>query len=238
MGVGNKEVTFFVNVYRDFALAQDSLFRVRTHFPESRVIVVSDGDPDPRYAALAAALGLEYHQGERLIPVQKGGAIVQRMLGLFLLKPSASLIKIDTDTRVHRRLRWLPDGVCVFGSLEHQTSGDVESLSPPNVQGGCIGITLGAAHILHESGIFSSPRLCDALSTWASCRDMVARVKGAGLVSDDFLMRYGCAELGIPMRSYSEVDSRWRNPVHNETLQYAITHPHKLCLLCQHSVIP
>src|SRR5262249_44058057 len=149
---------------------------------------------------------------------------------LFLLEPSACLIKLDTDTWVHRRFRWLPSGPCVFGTLEHRTNKYGEPLAPPNVQGGCLGLTLAAARRLSESAVFSSPRLRDPYETWARCRDMAERA-AAGYVSFDFLVRYGCGELGIPAVEFSEVRSLWRGNVENPDLKYAATHPHKSAAL-------
>ena len=224
--VSDEDVTFFINVYRDYALARRCLRRIRTHYPASRIVVVSDGDHEPRYLGLAAELNLAYSEGERLYLVARGGALVQRMLDLFLAAPSAWLVKIDTDTLVHRRFRWLPAGDCVFGTLEHRTHKYAETLQPPNVQGGCLGLTLAAARRLRESGVFASPRLSDPQATWARCRDMAER-SAAGYVSFDFLLRYGCGELAIPAVEFDEVRSLWRGRADNPGLKYAATHPHK-----------
>jgi len=221
-----EDITFFLNVYRDFALARRCLLRVRAHYPASRIVVVSDGDHDPRYLALAAELNLAYSVGERLYLLSRGGALVQRMLDLFLAHPSACLLKLDTDTLVHRRFRWLPAGDSVFGTLEHRTNKYGEPLQPPNVQGGCLGLTLAAARRLRESEVFASSRLNEPRSTWACCRDMAERV-AAGYVSFDFLVRYGCSELAIPAVEFDEVRSLWRGRVDNPGLRYAATHPHK-----------
>jgi len=228
--VPDGDITFFLNVYRDFALARRCLRRLRVHYPRSRVLVVSDGDRDPRYRVLASELGLAYSEGERLYLRTCNGGLVQRMLDLFLAEPSACLIKLDTDTLVHRRFRWLPSGACVFGTLEHRTNKYGERLEPPNVQGGCLGLTLAAARRLSESAVFSSPRLSDPHETWARCRDMAERV-AAGYVSFDFLVRYGCSELGIPAVEFDEVRSLWRGRVANPGLRYAATHPHKSAAL-------
>lgn len=219
-------ITFFLNVYRDYALARRCLLALRAHYPASRIVVVSDGDHEPRYLTLAAQLNLAYTEGERLYLLARRGALVDRMLDLFLVQPSACLIKLDTDTLVHRRFRWLPEGACVFGTLEHRTHKYGEPLQPPSVQGGCLGLTLAAARRLRESEVFGSPRLDDPRSTWARCRDMAERV-AAGYVSFDFLVRYGCSELAIPAVEFDEVRSLWRGRVDNPGLRYAATHPHK-----------
>lgn len=219
-------LTFHVQVYRDHWLAQRCLARVRALFPGARLLLVSDGDPDPRWARLAARHAAEYVRGERLYALQHGGAIVQRMLDLFVQAPTPWLLRIDTDTRVHRRFRWLPDGLCLFGTLEHRTHGYGEALVPPCVQGGFIGITRAAAERLHGSGLFSSPRLRDHGATWADTRDTRERARH-GRVSFDHLVRYGARQLDITLVEFDEVRSVWRGRIDNRGLRYAATHPHK-----------
>jgi hypothetical protein len=225
--IDDPDLTFFMNVYRDFALAQRSISAVRLHYPKARLVVVSDGDDDRRYEELGRTLAFEYVKGERLIGVEHGGAFVDRMLRLFLKQPTPYLLKIDTDTIVHRRLRSLPTDTCVFGTLEHYTAGLGEALDPPNVQGGCIGLTVDAARLLADAGVFSAAELLDPFSTWALCTDMIFRVRRRGLVSDDFLLRYGCAKLSIVPVESPEIHSLWWGCIENPGLRYAITHPHK-----------
>jgi hypothetical protein len=225
-GPQDHEITFFMYTYRDYDLGRECLRRLRAHYPEARLIVRSDGHHEPRYSALARGLRFDYREGPRLFGVECGGALVQAMLDAYLDEPTAWLIRIDTDSRVHRRLRWLPEEDCVFGTLEHFSQVSREALDPPNVQGGCLGLTLGAARALRASRVFEDPALLDPRSTWAVCRDIVLRAE-SGLVSFDFLVRYGCMRVGVPVREHPEVRSVWRGNVDNRDSKYAITHPHK-----------
>jgi hypothetical protein len=220
------DLTFFLQVYRDHGLARACLTGLRRVFPAARVILVSDGDDDPRHAALAGRCGAEYVRGERLSAVRRGGQVVQRMLDLFLQRPSPWLFRIDTDTRVHRRFRWLPAGTCVFGTLEHETQAHHEPLDPPCVQGGCIGFTRSAVELLASSRVFASPALEDWAGTWATSRDARERARN-GRVSFDHLVRWGYRELALPPRDFAEVRCVWRGRVPNPGLRYAVTHPHK-----------
>jgi len=158
--------------------------------------------------------------------VQHGGQIVQRMLDVFLERPVGWLLRIDTDTRVHRRFRFLPQGTCVFGTLEHRTATHREPLDPPVVHGGCLGFTRAAAARLQASRVFLDPRLSDWRGTWATTTDARERATN-GRVSFDHLVRWGCRELGLELREFAEVRSLWRTPVLNPGLRYAATHPHK-----------
>lgn len=220
------ELTFCLQVFRDHALARACLASVRGAYPGARVVLVSDGDDDPRWPRLAARHGAEYVRGERLYAVACGGCIVARLLELHLERPSAWLFRIDTDTRVHRRFRYLPRGCCVFGTLEHHTYAHREPLVPPVVQGGCMGFTLEAVERLHASRVFDSPALRDPAASWADTRDARERARG-GRVSFDHLVRHGCRQTGVELREFDEVRSRWRGRVPNPGLRHAVTHPHK-----------
>ncbi len=222
----DEELTFCLQVWRDLGLARACLLRLRRHYPGARVVLVTDGDDDPRWPALCARHDAEYVRGERLFEVARGGAIVQRLLELHLRRPTPWLLRIDTDTRVQRRFRALPSGACVFGTLERRTLAHGELLDPPLVQGGCLGFTLQAVERLHAEGVFLSPRLIDWAATWADTRDARERARG-GRVSFDHLVRWGCREAGIEPRAHDEVFSVWRGTPRNPGLRYAVTHPHK-----------
>ncbi|MEJ7711478.1 MAG: hypothetical protein WKF84_16830 [Pyrinomonadaceae bacterium] len=147
----DEDLTFYVQIYKDYLYAEACLRHLRRHYRRSRVIIISDGDDDPRYEQLAERYQADYTAGEALYPVENGGKMIQRMLDAFLTKPSSYFIKIDTDTRVHRRFRYLPKGRCVFGTLEWETSRGQAKLDFPNVQGGCTGFTLESAREIAES---------------------------------------------------------------------------------------
>lgn len=221
------ELTFFLQVWRDHGPACDCLGRLRRVFPGARLVLVSDGDDDPRWPRLAARHAAEYVRGERLYALARGGRIVQRMLELHLARPTPWLFRLDTDTRVHRRFNRLPAGTCVFGTLERATLAHGEPLDPPCVQGGCIGFTLPAVRRLAESGLLLAPELGRAhAATWADTGDTRERARH-GRVSFDHLVRYACRELRIEPREFDEVRSLWRGRVPNPGLRYAVTHPHK-----------
>jgi colanic acid/amylovoran biosynthesis glycosyltransferase len=221
------DLTFFMLVYRDFPLANRSLARLRRHFPAARVVVRSDGDDDPRHEQLIARYGVEYHREPRLFPVENGGAIVARMLQIYLEHPTRYLIKLDTDTVVHRRFRHLPTRDALFGTLQGGRGWR-------SIQGGCMGLTRSVAERILGSGLLCSEdlehpeRRRDLSPYW---RILARRAERVGLVSFDWSLAWVASETGIPQLGFSEVQSRARTGVDNRDLRYALTHPGRAVLM-------
>jgi hypothetical protein len=138
------------------------------------------------------------------------------------------LFKIDPDTRIWRRLTTLPCFSSVFGTLETVTENHRDAIAPPpNVQGGCIGMTRDAAAAMLASGLIDE-ELCVThyAHTWARCSDMRA-CASRGSCCDDFIISWAAHAVGVPIVGAAEIASRWRRTVSNGDLRYAITHPHK-----------
>lgn len=213
------DLTFYLQVCRDYQRAEWCLENLRRHFTQSRVIVISDGDSDRRYAAFIDRYRVEYHVGEELYPLQNGGRIIERMLGCWGAN-TAYLFKLDTDTLIHRRFRWLPgEDLAVFGN------------GLPT-QGGCIGFTRAAGARLLESCLLADPILTRPERSWAVLADgtlnkaVLQIVRRDGRVCTDWLIGWCCRQLGIPQTHFTEVFSQWREPVPH-SLDVAISHPHK-----------
>ena len=102
------DLTFLIGIYHDRKRAEGALSRLRTHFPQARVIVRSDGDVDPKNRELLARFDVDYREEERLYPIENGGAMIARMLSLFLEKPTRYLLKMDSDIAIYRRFKFLP----------------------------------------------------------------------------------------------------------------------------------
>lgn len=222
----DQDLTFYLQVYRDQREAQWCLRNLRKHFPRAQVLMISDGDDDPRWNAIAQRFGARYVAGQRLYATEHGGRMIQRMLDLYNENPTPYLIKIDTDTWVHRRLTHLPTGCKVFGTLEWTTWADGEPLGFPNVQGGFVGYTREAAQLIRSSRLLISNRLQDYASTYADVEEIRRRAE-RGMVSSDFLTRYACKCLGIDCVEFDDVKSQYRGWVPETDGQFAFTHPHK-----------
>ena len=222
------DLTFYLQAYHDVESARRCLPSVRRHYPRSRLILLTDGDDDPRFDRLARRHRAELRRGERLYGVEHGGRMVQRMFEVFLEKPSDFLLKIDTDTRVHRRFRYLPGGHAIYGTLEWVTAGCGTTLEFPNVQGGCAVFALEAARRIADSGILLSDELLDYAATYADTRDIIDRARDTGIISTDHVTRWACRRLAIMPVEFEEVRSLYRGTFGKNGDGFAVTHPHKL----------
>ena len=215
------DLTFYLNVYHDLDLLPGCLSQLRQVYPQSRLILRSDGDPDSAIAEMAQKYNGECYYGERLMGIEKGGEIVHEMLRLFLIHKTAYLFKIDPDTRIVRPFTALPDHGCVFGTLQHQ--GELFS-----IQGGCLGFTLDAAQTFYSSQFFLDPALTKRPPPWVITKDLARRPMQLALTSIDWVVGWACKKMGVELVDWPEIMSEWQVTPENEDLRYAVTHPHKL----------
>lgn len=220
----DEDLTFFMVVFRNFELAAATLQELRDHFPGSRVVVRSDGDPDPRYSVLNSRYELDYRSEERLFPARHGAAAVQRMFEIYLEQPTDYLFKIDPDTEIHRRFRYLPAESSMFGTVQ----GAPDYLS---IQGGCLGFTRDAAERMVNSRLLLllNRILRDKRADWPSHLARFAkRARETGLASFDWSLGWVADEIGIPLIDFLEVYCTYGRVVSvpvEEKDTYAVTHP-------------
>ena len=218
---GDEDLTFFAQVYKNYDAAAECLGDLRKHYPASRVILRSDGDTDPRFPTLAERNEAELHCESRLFGIENGGAVIERMLVLFLKKPTRYLFKIDPDTVIHRRFRYLPVRSGLFGTL--QTASET-----PSIQGGCMGFTRDAAEQILQSEMLLDSRLREPdkfINVSPYFVRMTDRANRCGLASFDWIVPWVASELGIPIYPFDEVNSGWRQAPENPNQRYAVTHP-------------
>lgn len=222
--------TFICNAYRDFFQLSLNLPELRRYYPNERIVIISDGDPDSRYADLAAKFTCEFLAGERLYSLECGAKIIARLLTVFLAAPGDYLVKFDTDTRFFRRFSLDPPGAssgCIWGAFGVRY-----------LQGGCRLLSRDGASKLIDSGVLTGTRYFD-LESW--CPPVAEEFyKRSGKVSEDFILRDALLEAGIDICDHPEVFSvgnvkRWRamdpqtlRRVINTNRRYSVTHPWKL----------
>ena len=222
------DVAFGIQVFKSYDQLSWCLPHLREHYPSSRVTIIGDGD-GVNYRILAGKWNCDYVVGQHLMRLESGHRYVRRLLACLLSGPERYLFRLDPDALVWRRFTSLPRFSCMFGTIETLSEAHLDEVAfPPNLQGGCIGLTRDVASEILGSRLLTR-RNCSiaAESTWARCRDMQMTVN-RGAVSDDFLLTWAAGELGIPIVDSPEIRSRWRRTPSNDNRRYAVTHPHKL----------
>jgi hypothetical protein len=224
----DKDITFLMQVYKNYELALPALKLLRLSYPKSRLIVISDGDPDSRYKDFIALFNAEYFEQERLYTIENGGRGLHRWLEYYMLKPSRYLIKIDPDTRIDRRFAYLPIplGCDIFGMLQNYR----------NPQGGCVVFTFKAAKKLYDSKIFLSDELKDYDVTWGKYldRDILKERVDLGVTSTDWVLCWACEKIGINTADFCEIHSEWRHGIPNMDKKYAVVHSDRN--ICKHDL--
>jgi hypothetical protein len=197
---------WFIQTYRDLSRLQRTLATLRTVYPESEALVVSDGDADPEIRRACERYNAHFHYRARLFGVEHGGEPVREMLDAFLRTDADILFKIDPDTHLRRRFSVMPSpgSPSVFGTVQSAGSG-------PNrmhgIQGGCMVIPRHAAALLSGSGLLASARLKPPALEWIVDRVCADRA-ASGLTSYDWTLAWACRELGLSSKNHPEVFSR------------------------------
>lgn len=217
----DEDLTFFALTYKNYDATAECLTDLRRYYPQSHVILRSDGDPDPRFPLLARHHNIDFRGESRLFGIENGGAVIERMLVIFLEKPTRYLFKIDPDTVIHRRFKYLPVRTGLFGTLQTEKE-------TPSIQGGCMGFTRDAAEQILQSGMLRDSRLREPakfINDSPYFVRMAHRAHRCGLASFDWIVPWIASKLGIPTYSFDEVNSGWRQAPPNPEQRYAVSHP-------------
>jgi len=215
------DLTFFALVYKDYEATAACLKDLRQHYPSSRVILRSDGDLDPRFPLVAGDHKVDFRSEWRLFGIENGGAVIERMLEIFFEAPTRYLFKIDPDTVIHRRFKYLPVRSGLFGTLQCEEE-------TPSVQGGCMGFTRDAAEQILQSRMLRDGRLKEPakfISDSPYFFRMADRASRCGLASFDWIVPWVASELGISLYRFDEVNCGWQQPPPNPEGLYAVSHP-------------
>ncbi len=206
------DITFYVNVYKNYEQADWCLSNLRQHFPDTRLLVVSDGDPDESYKAFEDKYGAVVKYQPRLFLYESKGMLLHQRILDFMEQPTKYLLKIDTDTGIHRRFKYLPKYE-FFGNPHYYTDYHIR-----DVIGGFVGLSLEAATILLESKIFLDEKLPQLMWKKRGVTD--------DLLNEDQVFAQGCQLAEIEARPFPEVRITLAY-LPNKRKTYAITHPNK-----------
>lgn len=230
LGVPDRDIVWAIQLYRSGIQIDWCLEHLRATHPNSRVVLIVDGDGHD-YGATARANDCVLIEGTHLHRLDTCHLYVRRLLHAMAEGGESYAFRIDPDTCVWRQFAALPAFSCMFGTLETITEGrQAEIDGAPNVQGGCLGVTRDVVLELLASNVLTHDNCATRhLATWARCEDM-ARTAARGMFCDDFVLSWAARAIGAPIEAHDEIRSRWRRPVDNAGLKYAVTHPHKLVM--------
>lgn len=201
-------IVWFIQTYRDLPRLRTTLARLRALYPESQVLVVSDGDANPEIPDVCGRHAAEFTLRPRLFGVEHGGEPAHLMLEAFLARDADVMIKIDPDTTLRRRFAKLPpaESAGLYGTVQSAGLGPNRLTS---IQGGCIIVPRKAAVLLAASSLLLSDRLKPPTLEWAVNDTSRARAR-SGLTSYDWTLGWACRELDLHSSEHPEVFCRHR----------------------------
>lgn len=215
-------ISFYIQVYKDWEMADWCLRNFRDHFPENRLLIISDGCDSEEWPKVAKKYNAIYRQCDRLKLISNGGKMLHRNLSFLLEEPTDYFFKFDTDTGFHRPFKYLPRTDGVFGTVQYNSVKTACS-----IQGGIVGYTRKAVETLIESKVFLDPKLTDFQVWSGGCETSKSLVKEYGTIREDWVLGYCVEKCKLPIYDYGEVKSFWRKYIPNQNKQWAVTHPCK-----------
>ena len=224
----DSEIVWCIQLYQ--SNPTQCLAYLRTVYSGSRIVLLMDGDVEnlQRYQVLSRQFRTELIVGDHLMTSSTCHRYVDRLLQQALTGPERYFFRIDPDTRVWKRFTWLPTFDCAFGTLETVTQAFADRVPhPPNIQGGCIGLTRGCIEgVLASDNLTHDRCVLQATTGWArtqDCRHILSKES----MFDDFLISWSVDAAGFPIIQHPEIASYWRVALQNTDLRFAVTHPHK-----------
>jgi hypothetical protein len=197
------------------------LSAVRRCYPDSPLIVVSDGIDQPEYAIVATEFGARLLVGERLKICSKGALFFERFFREALRENGNLIFKIDVDTRFWRPLRMVPD------SHFYGTISDAET-DNEHIQGGCMAFSREFAEKAISSGILRNSEFRSA-NGWLlgkASREWLRR-QPDDFLAEDCLAIHLARRLGFTWHHCPEIYSHPQIPP--DEAGFAITHPSTPC---------
>lgn len=250
------QLVFYIGVYKDQALAQRCITRLREFYPVATIVSIADGIDDPSYAQFCKDNQVQYRVGDRLKLVQFGGMWTLRFLQALLSTEADVYFKIDPDTGIHAPfdLTYLPDGD-IFGNLRPLTpvrstqgtsardwlKNDEDSrLSRSNrrcelsgdvcLAGGCIGFNRAAAKQIIDSGLLLGHEYRTHRYIyqpfWAN-NLKPGKARSQELISSQDMILWDVVQrLDLSFAEFEQVCIHFRDCPSNASQQFAMTHPH------------
>lgn len=218
------DIVFAVNVWREKPELLGKCFSMlRAAYPNSPVLAILDGidgnaDGIPEILGEAREYGVFVLPGDRLKKgVHHGAAIWTRLFDHAMRFNTDYVVKMDPDTRVHRRLTYMPRNTnCVAGRIM--------SANDParHVQGGfqlmpIAFVELALAESMRDE--YKDPKF------WKSGQSEVFTSRD--LVSTDYLLSAMMRNLSSIFVPHPEIECRSLRGAEPFSKAAAVTHPHK-----------
>ncbi|MEM7583403.1 MAG: hypothetical protein AAF560_08495 [Acidobacteriota bacterium] len=218
------ELAFVVATYRQTELLERCLGDLRRFYPRATLLVVADGDPDPRLEPICARAAGTLLRGERLKLPGLGGAYWQRMAQAFADTGCEYLVKVDPDSRFERRFRYL-SRAGFFGTVIGRDT------PYHHVQGGCQVLRRRTVLRWLASGLLDDPVYRD-VDGWCEAGPLRQRLldyqQRSGVLAVDHMLFDMMRRLGVRAVPWHEVACWWPRPPLCPRGLFAITHPHPL----------
>lgn len=219
-----------MGVYQDQRLAQQTLQQLRQLYPSADILTCSDGINDQSFVSFCRERGIRHLIGERLKIAHYGGAWILRMLLTFLSYSHAGiLIKIDPDVRIHRTFNTCPQGDLI-GNIRPCRGGAY-------IQGGCFGITRGAASRIVDSFILDDLMYQSEPFNYLPSTAAYGNSSKDRLIASDLIISHASQRLGMSWGEWGEICSHATAArlaldlisltPEQITAQYAVIHPVK-----------
>ena len=207
----DSQLGFVFHVHKnDRRIALRLAKEIREFHPESSAICIGDGFNEPEFIEQLKTLDIRFASSrEPLKTALSGWRWVQRFLINGLRLETDYFLRIDSDSRLHRRIEFVPDAD-MFGGLTQET------IAPwPFIPGGCIGFKKEAAQKILQSKVledpfysnptyFAYPRYSNEL------RHRGERASRKAYYLDDIALGHIASVLGLTMAKWSEANIRFR----------------------------
>lgn len=204
------KISFYVEAWKNAELTRACVGYARVAYPEARIALFSDGDPDPAYRTIGEEHSAEVIYGERLWVMEKAGPLWKRRFKHFMCDQTEYLFKIDTDTGIYRPFLMLPKDDAIFGTIwAHEPI--------PFITGGFIGMPRSIAARILSSGLLDDDFLKDYNNPDAT-PPMNTEDRALGAIAQ---------RLGIKLLDHPEVRSLWKQRTPNPSGDFAVIHPCK-----------
>lgn len=212
------DLAFLIPTYQDTEDLLLAVRSIRAVYPLVPIVLMGDGPQPVEARMIALVYGCEYTElSERSKVRRMGGLWIAQLLILGLETGAQTLIRFDTDSRVHRPFSLPLPSADLFGNITLQTCyGQPRAF----IQAGVSGYQASAAQRLVASGLLAEAKYQGR--TFGQDREDHS---GDCQLREEFVL-WDCAlRLGLSLAHWGDVASLTRGPIIEG--DWAASHPHQ-----------